>query len=269
MKYFKDCKEIKQRKRLQQLMEDWKAVIKTKPKIMFSDDCKLYDAIEYFNSDGFFPGYYKAERKVLFVARESRYSSPCYSTGDRITTELENFKKGINPNTSSYWRRILYIIYGIQTNGQYSYDKIPTAKDILTNMVKTNNYGFAIMNISKYSNDSEYGATADFKLINQFLKDSELDKRNFISEEINLLDPDIIITANLWDGNIENKELEKFFPTKNFELQKEIQNVAQFWNYKLDNGKNIKLIDCWHFSKPGSDQKLFYEPVMDFLFGNK
>lgn len=69
-------------------------------------------------------------------------------------------------------------------------------------MVQNNHYGFAIMNISKYSNYADNGATADFHLINQFLKDSDLRKRNFIREEITLLEPDIIIAANLWESKI-------------------------------------------------------------------
>ena len=45
-----------------------------------------------------------AEKKVLFIGRESRYNSTYYTNGDRITTELERFNKNMNPNTSSYWR---------------------------------------------------------------------------------------------------------------------------------------------------------------------
>ena len=154
---------------------------------------------------------------------------------------------------------------GIKTKGALPFNELPKANDILTEMKKTNNYGFAIMNISKYSNDSEYGASADFKLINQFLKDSELDKRNFIREEIELLEPDIIITANLWDGDIEKTELEKVFPTSDFSNERTLKDVANYWEYKLKN-KTIHFIDLYHFSKPGNDQKLFYELVMKLLF---
>lgn len=267
MDYFTDEMEIKKRKELEQLMENWKTIIKTKPQITFSDDNKPYDAIEYFNADGFFPGYFKAITKILFIGRESRYSSPYYSNGDRITTELDRFNKGINPNTSSYWRRLLYITYGIQHNAP-SFDTIPEAKTILSEMIKTQNYGFAIMNISKYSNDSEYGATADFSLINRFLSDSDIENKNFIREEISLLEPDIIITANLWDGNINFSQLEKVFPEENCKILKVKKGIASMWDYNLDNKKHIKLIDTWHFSRRGSDQLLFYDPIMDFLFNN-
>ncbi len=65
-------------------------------------------------------------------------------------------------------------------------------------MVETNNFGFAVMQLSKYSNDSDEGSIQNVEMMNRFLEDSELDKRNFFMEELSLLDPDIIITANLW-----------------------------------------------------------------------
>ena len=33
------------------------------------------------------------------------------------------------------------------------------------------------------------------------------------------------------------------------------------------NGRTIKRLDTYHFSKPGNDQELFYDPVMKLLFG--
>lgn len=255
--------KVEKNKKLEinKLMRVWKNLIKTKGKIVFPDDGKKYDAIEYFNTDGFYPGYFKKGRlKTLFIAREARYNSG----QDRIKNDLKWFKT-TNINTSTFWRRILYIVYGIKNNGQYSYYDIPYANDILKEMQKTNDFGFALMNVSKYSNDAEDGAKSNFSLINQFLKDSELDKRNFIREEISILDPDIIITANLWNCGIDQNELERIIPTKDCKLEKEIKNVAQLWNFNF-NGKNIKLLDLYHFSCPGNDEKLFYTPAMKLLF---
>ena len=131
-------------------------------------------------------------------------------------------------------------------------------------MVEENNYGFAIMNISKYSNDQEDGAIANYELINQFLKDSDLDKENYIRKEIELLEPDIIITANLWDGNINNELLEKIFPPSDCTYIKPFKDAANMWNFKLKE-KTVKLIDLYHFSSRKSDQIHFYEPVMKLL----
>lgn len=261
MEYFCTYLEKEKRRKIVELMNDWKQVIKTKGKIIFPDDCKQYPAIDYFNSDGFFPGYFsEGNKKILFIGRESRYSSG----GDRILSDLNWFEKG-SPNASSYWRRILYLAYGIKNEGKFGYEQIPYANEILETMVKSNSYGFAVMNISKYSNDQEDGATANYQLINQFLKDSELDKRNFIREEIELLEPDIIITANLWNGKIDNNELERIIPSSDCCNMRSIKDVANIWDFNL-NGKKVKLLDLFHFSCRGSDKDKFYTPTMKLLF---
>ena len=209
---FTDSKDREKRKELLKLFDDWKKIIESKPQILFPDDGKYYDPIRYFNIDGFFPGYFASKPRILFIGRESRKCSNDNGIViDRIDEDLDNWlaKSGL-----PYWRRILYLTYGIKMNGAYRYEDIPESDNILLEMIKNNNYGFALMNISKYSNDSDSGGTADYTLINRFLEDSELEKRNFIREEIELLEPDIIITSNLWNEKIEEKYLEMIFPNK-------------------------------------------------------
>lgn len=259
--YFSTEIEIVKRKELNNLMKDWKNVINTKGKIIFPDDNRRYAAIDYFNTDGFYPGYFSEKQKVLFIGRESRYSAG----GDRILADLEWFKKNGNPNSSTYWRRILYLIYGIKNKGKYNYSDIPYANEILNKMNVENNYGFAIMNISKYSNDANDGGNANYKLINQFLSDSELSKRNFIKEEIELLEPDIIITANLWNGLINDEDLQRVFPNEDFTDISEINGVANLYDFKLGLRK-VKILDLYHFSSIGSDETMFYTPTMKLLY---
>lgn len=259
-KLFTSKVEIQKRKELVNLFTDWKEVISKSKKIKFKDDNKYYNAIDYFNCDGFWPGYFSSSQKVLFIGRESRYSSG----NDRIITDIEGFANN-SPTSSSYWRRIFYIAYGIKTKGKYEFSALPSAAEILNEMIKENNFNFAQMNISKYSNDSKNGATADYSLINQFLTDSKLTKRNFIEEEIVLLDPDVIITANLWSGKINMQEMSNIFPDRNFEVIKNITDKAVLFNLRLRN-KIIKLIDLYHFSSIRNDQDFFYDPVMNLLY---
>ena len=127
---FTDVKDISKRRELQHLMQDWKALINTKSPIVFPDDGKAYAAIDYFNDDGFFPGYFSTENtKILFLGRESRYSSG----KDRVSSDLQWFQQ-CAANGSSYWRRILYLAYGIQSRGKYTFEQIPEANTILFNM---------------------------------------------------------------------------------------------------------------------------------------
>lgn len=258
MKYFTSEDDRSKREELLKLFDDWKNLIIEKEDIIFTDDDRKYPAIDYFVTDGFYPGYFNENNiKILFIGREAR------DVGDRIVSDLEWFGK-YSVNALSYWRRILYLVYGIKMKGIREFNDIPYANDIMSEMKKNNNFGFAVMNISKYGNTSITGGKADKKLINRFLTDTE-DERNYIAEEIELLSPDIIITANLWDGKISKDKLNKIFIPKNFKKLRYIKHKANLYDYKINDNKTVKLIDLYHFSKPGSDKELFYDPVITLL----
>lgn len=259
---FKNPKEIQIRKQLQTLFSDWKLQVSKKPPIIFKDDGKEYLTTDYFNCDGFYPGYFSHKQKILFIGRESRDASGC----DRVESDIK-FLQTFSANSSAYWRRILYIVEGIRQEGKVKFEELPYADEILDRMFNENDFGYAFMNISKYSNDSVTGGTADFDLINRFLSDSELDKRNFLKKELLLLDPDVIITSNIWGGKIDDSLLSKVFPKKDliYNANKSTENVAAVHDFNLD-GKHISLIDLYHFSSPGSDKKAYYDPVMKGLF---
>jgi hypothetical protein len=242
-------------------MKEWKKEISKKPKIVFFDDNEEYSPEEYFYLDGFFPNYYNHDPKILFIAREARKTSG----EDFIENSLLYFKSDAKINDSIFWRRIFYILYGIRTKGKINFDNIPYPYDFVRELDKNNNYGFALMNISKYSNDREDGGKkADTVLINRFLEDSNLSIRNYFKEELEILDPDVIITANLWDGKINEGYLNICFndikPIKSIEGA----NLSTM----VINKKNIKIIDLYHFSMPGSDKNYYYDPVNKLLFDN-
>lgn len=252
MNWFTNPIEQKKRQDLLKLFDAWKGVVrKNNPALA-----------PLFTDDGFFPGYFSALPKVLFIGRESRFAPD----GDRITSDLAWFS-GLPSASESYWRRILRLLYGIRTHGQHAYSEVPSEDLILKQMVQSNNYGFAIMNLSKYINDAKDSGTSNFNLINQFLEDSDLDKRNFIREEIELLEPDIIITANLWGCKIDKKYLNLVFPPMDMSAPVcDSKNKACLQNLRL-NGRTIKRVDTYHFSCRGNDQELFYDPAMELLFG--
>lgn len=252
--------EIDKRNKMIQLMDDWKYQISQQPPITFHDDKIDYEAINYFGADGFLPNYYNQKNRVVFIGREARYNSE----NDSVHGIISYFNERTDMNASTFWRRILYIVYGIKTQGKYKYEDIPFANEIAAEMVKTKDYGFAQINISKYSNDRADGAKADYKLINRFFKDSDLEKRNYFLEQLELLEPDVIITANLWDGKIAEEHLNLCFPK--LRLEKQIDDLIDYWKCTIAN-KEVKLLNLWHFSKPGSDQDNYYDPVMKMLFG--
>ncbi len=235
------------------LLDDWEKIIqKNNPELA-----------PLFTRDGAFPGYSNAYPKVLFIGRESRYAD----TGDRITSDIAWFKKlKLGEGMGNYWNRIITIVYLIQTGQKYSPVQTPRPRAIIDQMRATGNYGFAIMNISKYLNpEEEKSGTSNFNLINQFLADSDLSQRNFVREEIEALAPDIIITANLWGCKIKKKYLDLIFPPQDlgapvFDRTKN----ACLQNFRL-NGRTVKRIDTYHFSAVGNDQELFYDPIMELV----
>lgn len=259
-KYFSEVKDISKRKEILQLFEEWLKVISGCKDILFSDDGKYYPATDYFVKDGFYPGYFSGKYpRVLFIGRENRYISSYSKDNDRILHDLEySFEN--NPDKDIFWRRVFYMFYAVITGGKFPYSKVPYPSEMIADKL----YGFALMNISKYSNDCDDGANADYSLINRFLDDTNLSKRNFIREEIRILDPDVIITANLWESKIKKEYLELVFPDKDFKLVKSYKNVANLYDFKFEN-KKIKLIDTYHFSAIGSDASLFYDPVSNLI----
>ena len=235
------------------LLDDWERVIqKNNPKLA-----------PLFTRDGAFPGYSSAHPKVLFIGRESRYAE----TGNRITSDIAWFKK-LKPGEGmgNYWNRIITLVYLIRTGQKYYPGETPSPRAILNQMLKSGNFGFAIMNISKYVNPEEdKSGASNFNLINQFLADSELEKRNFIREEIDMLAPDIIITANLWGCKIKKSYLDMIFPPQDLGIPAfDRTKNACLQNFKL-NGRTIKHIDTYHFSAVGNEQEMFYDPIMELV----
>jgi hypothetical protein len=179
--------ELDKRRELVSLMSDWQKTVSVE-----ENDC--------FGSDGFFPGYFETTPRLLFIAREPRYSD------DLISLTIEHFQNEDVNDNDPFWRRILCMCHIIRNNGII--DGNITAGDIAKSMVQKNNFGFAYMNLSKYRHDS---GQHDPVLMNKFLKDSKLDKRNFLKEELEFLNPDIIITAYLWNGAIHQEEMDAYF----------------------------------------------------------
>ena len=107
-------------------------------------------------------------------------------------------------------------------------------------MKKEEKYGLAVINISKYSNDDENSWQTNKDLVHRFLEDSDLEKTNFFERELQILDPDVIITANLWDETIEKKYLNLCLPNINFSSTRNVKykgnSVAEYGKYNL-NGR--------------------------------
>ena len=248
---------------LMRLFDEWIAQISKSKEPVDNGDGKRAPR-DCFAKDGFFPGYFSPEnkKKVLFIGRETRNIGG-YDFRD---TSKDCFEKDFY-NGNNWWRHILYIVYGIHHGGKIAFSDIPQANEIVEEMLEKNEFSFAVVNVSKFSNDSDTDWQTNTSLVDRFLKDSELEKTNFFQRELDILEPDVIITANLWDGKIKDDYLELCLPSENFsELKKLRENVAQYGKYNM-NGKKIDYIDLYHFSAVKNDEEYFYNPVMKILFG--
>ena len=199
-------KEKEKNDELMRLFDEWISQL-SKNKELIDNGNGMCAPSECFAKDGFFPGYFSPEnkKKVLFIGRETRNIG-----GYDFRDTSKDFFKNKSCNKNNWWRRILYIVYGIQHGGKIAFSDIPQANEIMKEMLKKNSFGFAVMNVSKFSNDSDTDWQTNTSLVDRFLKDSELEKTNFFQREMEILEPDIIITANLWDGKIKNNYLVRF-----------------------------------------------------------
>ena len=253
--------------------KDLKTLVSTKKRILLPDDGVEYKTRDLLNLDGFYPGYFKSSPKVLFIDKESRD----VAGQDRMETDLEYLKSNnINGMWYPKWQKIFYIIYGIGKKGTMPFNDIPVADEIKNKCFKDNSFPFAFINIIKYSNDS-IRLKSDAILINRFLEDAELDRRNFIMEQISILDPDMIITYNFWDDSgIESDKRALILPKNCFSKRiKELSSdgISDVYDFKFD-GKSIRFIVLKRLTtlRFGDDmgceldQKYFYDQVMKALF---
>jgi hypothetical protein len=256
--------ETEKRKTLLALMDEWRESLANK-RVQFKDDGKYYSGDAYFYTDGFFPNYYNQQHKVLFVGREARW----ISGGDYIAAFLGWFKNNDDHNQKFFTRRILQMVQLFKSDGKIEFEQLMTANDYAKKMVEKGDYGFAVMNISKYANEAKDSAKADPKLINKFLKDSQLETRNYFQEELKILDPEYIITANLFDGKIEKKYLDLCFGKLTL-LEEYPKASPDGILYEMDLGrKKVKLVDVYHFSSGKPDEACFYTPIKKLLFSDR
>jgi hypothetical protein len=266
MKHFKGI-EVEKRKEINSLMRDWKKTIRSK-KIKFAGIKKYYPAIEHFSSDGFYTKYYSKKTKVLFIGREDRWAAT-EKYYDIIALIMDRFfPKNHDHNKHPLTRHILYIVQGIKNRGKLKFKELESAYVIAKKMDKTKDYGYASMNISKYSNSSPKGIIADINLINSFLEHSNLKKTDFFQKELAILDPDVIITGNLLNWEIEPEYLDLCFGEKRKKID-EIPGKAILYEIEISNKKR-KLIDLkYAFPSRKSDKQYFYDPIMKLLFPKK
>lgn len=200
--------------------------------------------------DGFFPYFSKQSSKVLFIGRES-----LGLTGDHYLDLLHGcYKVGKvgdkSLNQSQFHALMLRIAYGLNHN-RCSWEDIPTANEIAKTFATADGISFAFMNLSKFSNESDH-YQADWSLIDSFIKSFASESDNIFNKQIEIINPDIIVTMNLE---------QRLQVLGKLSLLQYTPNAAYF---KLKSaGRDVLLIDLHHFSAVKMHEETFYRPILN------
>ncbi|HCN78277.1 MAG TPA: hypothetical protein DIT13_13910 [Verrucomicrobiales bacterium] len=240
--------EIPKLEALRQLFQDWlHASVEAAP--------EMKEQIEGMVFDGFYPHYFSRKTRILFIGREAREIEgfnyldllhAAYRTGKRIGSQ--------HLNCNLFHRRMLYMAYGL-LNGLLEWKEIPDADQIGDSFATAEGVSFAFMNLSKFSNESEFWPS-NWRMIGDAVR-LATQTRNFIAEEVAILQPEIVITMNLGD----------YFSSFGQEvtpLASASRDVSS-WTL-MSNGHKALLLDCFHFSAPGKrDLDHYYLPIAEVV----
>ncbi|QGM80974.1 hypothetical protein [Otariodibacter oris] len=244
--------------KLQALFDEWKSYLEDQ------DSTSQYIKEGLFIRDGFYPSYTQQKGcKVLFIGRECRsLGEKDYSVNNYIDILFDAYR-GNEINEKSvesynFHRRLFCFAWALKyyalSGSLPEWENIPSINPDESTLLKdfgTDKLSFAFMNFSKFSNNDEnYEANID--LMEAFSQATMLNStKNFYTEEITLLDPDVIITMNLerdWLSRLGNI----------VESSSKDPNVTAF---KMDfNGKVVPVFDCYHFSAIKSNIEGYYDP---------
>ncbi|MDR0552004.1 MAG: hypothetical protein LBG72_08330 [Spirochaetaceae bacterium] len=252
------------RRQIERLMADWKREV-APARVLYRYDGKYYSGAEYFCADGFYPYYFSQKKRILFIAREAVELSGKDFILELLPHYHANEVGGKSVDAYPLHSRLMYLAYGILHDGMIPYNKIPYASEIAATFGTADGISFAFMELSKYSNDNEDASShCDVELMSSFLRDSHLEKRNFIREELEILEPDIILAMNLSECGLSTALLELAlgqFTEIDWRSYTPNATVSAI----TINGKQTPFIELYHFASRKSTQTAFYDPVMQII----
>ncbi len=207
--------------------------------------------------DGFYPYYFSEhmKKRILFIGWETLEVAGTNYIEDLYKAYRSEEKRigSRHLETNLFHSRMFYVAYGI-LHGMPEWLKINDANKLSVTFGTPKGWSFAFMNISKLSNESGK-SKADINLINTAVRLST-ESRNFIEEEIAILEPHIIIAMNLKDKlNSLGKRLDWAHVAN---------DVYSGW--LESHGHRSLLIDSFHFSAwRKEDISDYYEPICNAI----
>lgn len=238
-------REQKLQKQLEALFAAWNRALKKAQK-NDKDLAKLDH--QGIVRDGFYPRYLETKPRILFMGREA-YTLDNESYIETYMQKDYRNQGGKSIDSQKVHKLILKLAYGILHDKEW--DEIPKASNLCEGCL-FDKLSFAFMNLSKLSHDEKGNKYTDRALLEKALAMSITDKRNFILEEIELLDPDLIVTMNF--GQLGDHLLQRIFDPSSLSPYQETEYDDLLFTATL-RGKTVLVCDQWHFSAPGIDEK--------------
>lgn len=257
---YPDCFEKSKLAILEKLFSDWY-------QLFAKNDESLASKMVF---DGFYPHYFSQEKnrekkRILFIGWEALGMTEDEDNNNYIEALYDCYRNSNlignrRLNNHRFHYRMICIAYGI-LHGMPDWNNFGEAETLIEDFAKSGGWSFAFMNISKLSNDSGKSA-ADWNLINTSFRLSTEgpEGRNFIEEEIAILEPHIVIAMNL-------KEKYKWLGTG-----LDWTHVSRGVNSSplQSCGHPSLLIDSWHFSNWFlNDVTDYYVPIRDAIRRSK
>ena len=207
-----------------------------------------------FCTDGFYPFYTHQKTKVLFVGQESYGLNSCdYIKAFYDVLRRGKFATNESINKSMFHRRIFYMAYGILKDFP-KWSDVPYPDKYSKDIFTEHGISFAFMNISKFSPDSNYRRT-DWGDVMRSVREGAAN----IRKEVELLAPDIVITMSF----LRNQEIRSALFDTCEAVDCTNPNVHV---YRATNGgKQILVLDTWHFSALKSELQCYYQPIEQAL----
>jgi len=230
----------------------------------------------YYSRDGFMPGYSAAPKKILFIGRESRWSYPNTLDPKKITSDIvkNTYVRFLQDKTSLFEQRMVSIAAQFLVPDKFtSYENIIWENwTSVRNAVIDGEIAFAYLELSKFANCND-DSSVDWMLMNQY---ANFDATySFGKQQIELLKPDIIITANLMKDFSESLQvmlgshLVEFdsgddFAKRNSNSIRDpdllIRKVQSPW----DSSRFIPVLDVWHFTAR-KQNSVYFDPIKNAL----
>lgn len=228
----------------------------------------------WFIRDGFYPGYLKMKKRVLFIGRDSydQYNvSDEFDYGDYIATFIPQYLKGRTNcgsgdrciNRNRFHKLLIQIVYGLNAGKTpLPWNAVLPASEICRDGNVFGSASFAFMNLGKLSHEScdAVGVNADWIKINKSVAFS-IAGENLIKKEINLLSPDIIIAMN-WNDNPDRIDYRQLVLGEDLLETKISIADCGVYSFARADGRCVPFLDCWHFSGRFSEEQYLYRPIV-------